>query len=159
MPECAAGRLPCASTRLTSSARASARAPWWGQYQREAGTVKTLLGDEVDALFVKGSGWNLGTIEPAGFPAVDLAHMRRVAAVPTLSDEAMVNEQRTHLFDAASPNPSIETLVHAVIDATYVDHSHADAILALTNHPEGERRVREALGSDIVPVDYVKSVV
>ncbi|MGC6513636.1 MAG: bifunctional aldolase/short-chain dehydrogenase [Myxococcota bacterium] len=120
------------------------------------GTVKTLLGDEVDALFVKGSGWNLGTIEPAGFPAVDLAHMRRVAAVPTLSDEAMVNEQRTHLFDAASPNPSIETLVHAVIDATYVDHSHADAILALTNHPEGERYVREALGSDIVLVDYVK---
>lgn len=119
-------------------------------------TYRTLLGDDVEALYVKGSGWNLGDIEPQGFPAVDLAHMRRVVQMPTLRDEDMVNEQRTHMFDAGAPNPSIETLLHAFFPARFVDHSHANAILALTNHPEGVEYVREALGSDICIVPYVK---
>lgn len=119
-------------------------------------SIHTIVGDDVDALFVKGSGWNLGDIEPQGFPGVDLAYLRRLIAVPDLSDEAMVNGQRTHMFDASAPNPSIETLLHAFFPAKFVDHTHADAILALTNHPEGEQHVRDALGTDICLVPYVK---
>ncbi|MCB9681728.1 MAG: bifunctional aldolase/short-chain dehydrogenase [Alphaproteobacteria bacterium] len=118
--------------------------------------VTTLLGDTVEALYIKGSGWDLASIEPQGFPAVDCAHMRRVVRLEQLTDEAMVNEQRTHMFDAASPNPSIETLLHAFFPARFVDHTHADAILALTNHPEGEAYVRQALGDGLCIVPYVK---
>lgn len=119
-------------------------------------THSDLFGESVDALYVKGSGWNLGDIEPPGLPGLDLAYLRRVVALPELTDEAMVNAQRTHLFDSSSPNPSIETLLHAAMPAKFVDHSHADAILALTNHPDGERYVREALGDDVLLVPYVK---
>src|SRR5947199_6107653 len=119
------------------------------------GTVTTLLGDRVEALFVKGSGWDLDTIEPPGLPAVDLAHLRRLRALPELSDEEMVNQLRTHLFDASAPNPSVETLLHAFLPHAFIDHTHADAILALTNQPDGAKLVEKALGDRLVVVPYV----
>src|SRR5213592_3082922 len=112
------------------------------------GTVTTLVGDRVDALFVKGSGWELDAIEPPGLPAVDLQHLRKLRALRELSDEEMVNQLRTHLFDAGAPNPSVETLLHAFLPHAFIDHTHADAILALTNQPDGAERIREALGND-----------
>lgn len=120
------------------------------------GEVTDVLGDRIPALFVKGSGWDLGTIEPQGFPAVQLEHLRRMCRLPALSDEVMINEQRTHLFEASAPNPSIEALLHAFLPQRFVDHSHADAILLLTNHPDGEAHVRAALGDDVLLVPYVK---
>src|SRR3989475_171511 len=119
------------------------------------GTVTTLVGERVEALFVKGSGWNLDAIEPPGLPAVDLAHLRKLRALRELSDEEMVNQLRTHLFDAGAPNPSVETLLHAFLPHTFIDHTHADAILALTNQPDGARLTREALGDRVVVVPYV----
>jgi rhamnulose-1-phosphate aldolase/alcohol dehydrogenase len=119
-------------------------------------TVRDLYGDPVEVVCVKGSGWDLATIEPAGFPAVRLEPMRRLCRLDRLSDEAMVNEQRVQMLDAGAPNPSIETLLHAFFPAKYVDHTHADAILALTNHPDGEANVRAALGEDVCVVPYVK---
>src|SRR5438132_3347495 len=116
---------------------------------------RTLLGDEVEALCVKGSGWDLDSIEPPGFPALDLAWLRRLRKLEALSDEEMVNQLRTHLFDAAAPNPSVETLLHAFLPHTFIDHTHADAILALTNQPDGARLIREALGDRVVVVPYV----
>src|SRR5213596_285375 len=74
------------------------------------GTMTTLVGERVEALFVKGSGWDLVAIEPPGLPAVDLVHLRKLRALAELSDEEMVNQLRTHLFDAGAPNPSVETL-------------------------------------------------
>ncbi|MCA9495186.1 MAG: bifunctional aldolase/short-chain dehydrogenase, partial [Myxococcales bacterium] len=115
------------------------------------------LGDTLDALFVKGSGWDLASIEPQGFSPVDLAYVRRLRALPALSDEDMVDAQRTHLLRGDAPAPSIETLLHAFLPAAVVDHSHADAIVALTNRPDGEARVRDALGSDVIVVPYVKA--
>jgi rhamnose utilization protein RhaD (predicted bifunctional aldolase and dehydrogenase) len=82
---------------------------------------------------VKGSGWDLDSIEPPGFPALDLAWLRRLRKLDALSDEEMVNQFRTHLFDASAPNPSVETLPNAFLPHTFIDHTHADAILALTN--------------------------
>jgi rhamnulose-1-phosphate aldolase/alcohol dehydrogenase len=116
---------------------------------------RNLLGDEVEALCVKGSGWDLDSIEPPGFPALDLAWLRRLRKLEALSDEEMVNQLRTHLFDASAPNPSVETLLHAFLPHTFIDHTHADAILALTNQPDGAGLIREALGGEVVIVPYV----
>jgi rhamnulose-1-phosphate aldolase/alcohol dehydrogenase len=121
------------------------------------GTVTTLVGDRVEALFVKGSGWDLDAIEPPGLPAVDLAHLRRLRALRELSDEEMVNQLRTHLFDAGAPNPSVETLLHAFLPHRFIDHTHADIALVLTNQPrdEAEALVRDAFGARWAIVPYI----
>ena len=115
-----------------------------------------VYGDEVDVCCVKGSGWDLATIEPKGHPAVRLDGARRLLEVPNLSDEDMVSTLRSLLLDQEAPNPSIEALLHAFLPATFVDHSHADAILVLTNHADARSRVAAALGPDVVCLDYVK---
>ena len=116
---------------------------------------ENLLGDKVEALCVKGSGWDLDSIEPPGFPALDLAWLRRLRKLEALSDEEMVNQLRTHLFDASAPNPSVETLLHAFLPHAFIDHTHADAILALTNQPDGANMIEKALGDRLVVVPYV----
>src|ERR671934_1279637 len=116
---------------------------------------ETLLGDRAEALCVKGSGWDLDSIEPQGFPALDLSYLRRLRKLESLSDEEMVNQLRTHLFDASAPNPSVETLLHAFLPHVFIDHTHADAILALTNQPDGTPLIRQALGPSVVIVPYV----
>ncbi|MCG3173201.1 MAG: hypothetical protein GMKNLPBB_01379 [Myxococcota bacterium] len=117
---------------------------------------RNLLGDEVPALYVKGSGSSLDKVEPRDLPGVDLRYLQRLRGLSSLTDEEMVNQLRTHLFDAAAPNPSIEALLHAFLPPKFVDHSHADAILCLTNRPEGERWVREAMGDEVAIVSYIK---
>lgn len=119
------------------------------------GEFTDLLGARVPAIFVKGSGWNLDSIEPPGFPGLDLEYLKKLRALPALSDEEMVNQLRTHMFDASGPNPSVETLLHAFLPHEFVDHSHADAILALTNRPDGEAVVRELYGDRVGIVRYV----
>jgi rhamnulose-1-phosphate aldolase/alcohol dehydrogenase len=118
-------------------------------------SFRTILGDEVPALYVKGSGSSLDRLEPRDLPALDLAYLLRLRGLPTLSDEEMVNQLRTHLFDASAPNPSVETLLHAFLPHRFVDHSHADAVLVLTNQPEGDRHVREALGDEVLVLPFV----
>ncbi|MCK6553753.1 bifunctional aldolase/short-chain dehydrogenase [Candidatus Binatia bacterium] len=123
-------------------------------------SVKTsrtdVLGETVAAIFVKASGRDLATIEPEGHCGLDLGYLRRLRALPELDDDAMANQLRTHLLDARSPTPSVETLVHAFVPEKFVDHSHADAILALTNVRNGERAVRAALGDETVVLSYVR---
>ena len=113
------------------------------------------LGDEVDVLCVKGSGWDLGDIEPPGLPAVRLATLARLRALPAMSDEDMVNAQRTRLLDASAPNPSVETLLHAFLPAKFIDHSHADAILSVVDQPEAEELCREIYGDRLAIVPYI----
>ena len=119
------------------------------------GTWRNILGEDVPAIFVKGSGWNLDTIEPPGLPGLDLEYLKRLRALEALSDEEMVNQLRTHMFDASGPNPSVETLLHALLPHKFVDHSHADAILAITNRPDGEALARELFGDRVGIVPYV----
>ncbi len=121
------------------------------------GAVTTLVGERVEALFVKGSGWDLDAIEPPGLPAVDLAHLRKLRTLGELSDEEMVNQLRTHLFDAGAPNPSVETLLHAFLPHRFIDHTHADIALVLTNQPrtEAEQMVHEAFGPRWAIVPYI----
>ena len=122
-------------------------------------SVKTTLrddtGDEVAVLCVKGSGWNLDDIEPAGLPAVRLESLGALRARESLSDEEMVNAQRTRLLDASAPNPSVETLLHAFLPQKFIDHSHADAILALVDQPAAEEICREVFGDSLAIVPYI----
>ncbi|MFQ5508975.1 MAG: bifunctional aldolase/short-chain dehydrogenase [Leptospirillia bacterium] len=120
------------------------------------GTATDVLGNDVEVLYVKGSGWDLGTIEAPGFPAVRMDHLRELRHVPALSDADMVNTQKTHMMDAASPNPSIETLLHAFLPHKFVDHTHADAVVALTDIRNGEDAVRELYGDSMAIVPYVQ---
>ena len=115
----------------------------------------TLLGEEVEAIYVKGSGWNLDSLEPAGLPALDLSYLRRLRSLSALSDEEMVNQLRTHLFKSSAPNPSVETLLHAFLPQRFVDHSHADAILAITNQPDGDEIAAQVLGKDAIVLPYI----
>jgi rhamnose utilization protein RhaD (predicted bifunctional aldolase and dehydrogenase)/NAD(P)-dependent dehydrogenase (short-subunit alcohol dehydrogenase family) len=120
------------------------------------GSHRNVFGQETPALFMKASGFNLGTIEPEGHTALDLEYLKRLCALSELSDDAMASEFQTHRLVANAAAPSIETLSHAYIPAKYIDHTHADAILVLTNQPEGDKLIREALGEGVALVDYVK---
>ncbi len=116
--------------------------------------ARDLLGEDVDVLCVKGSGWDMGAIEPAGLPAVRLEPLRRLRALSSLSDEDMVNYQRINLLDSSAPNPSVETLLHAFLPHKFVEHTHSTAVLALTDQPEGEVIAREVFGDRMACVPY-----
>ncbi|MDH5751680.1 MAG: bifunctional aldolase/short-chain dehydrogenase [Deltaproteobacteria bacterium] len=119
------------------------------------GRARDPLGAEVDVLYVKGSGWDLATIEPQGFPAVRLEPLLGLRQVAGMSDEEMVNVLRTNLLDASAPNPSVEALLHAFLPHRFVDHTHADAILALVDQPDPEARCREAFGDRLAVLEFV----
>jgi rhamnose utilization protein RhaD (predicted bifunctional aldolase and dehydrogenase) len=113
------------------------------------------IGIEVPVLCVKGSGWDLGSIEPAGLPAVRLESLGALRDRNVLCDEDMVNAQRTRLIDSTSPNPSVETLLHGFLPHKFIDHSHADAILALVDQVDAEALCREVYGDRLAVVPYV----
>ena len=118
-------------------------------------TVRDLLGRDVEVLCVKGSGWDLAAIEPPGLPAVRLAALRELRQLDTLSDQAMVNAVRGALLDSSSPNPSVETLLHAFLPHAFVDHTHANAILTLADQADPEPVVRAALGDDVLVLPWI----
>jgi len=119
-------------------------------------TVMTdLVGDKVEVLCVKGSGWDMGNIEPAGLPAVKLAPLQKLTALRDLSDEEMVNVQRCNLMDSASPNPSVETLLHAFLPHKFIDHTHANAVLSLVDQTDAEKLCREVYGDRMALVPYI----
>jgi len=123
-------------------------------------SVKTesfnLHDEKVQVVCVKGSGWDLAAIEPQGFPALHLAPLLNLQKLKNLTDEDMVNAQRCQMLDAAAPNPSIETLLHAFIPHRFIDHTHANAILSLTNQPDGDALIKKIFGSSMGIVPYIK---
>jgi rhamnose utilization protein RhaD (predicted bifunctional aldolase and dehydrogenase)/NAD(P)-dependent dehydrogenase (short-subunit alcohol dehydrogenase family) len=118
-------------------------------------TMNDLLGEEVDVLCVKGSGWDMAAIEPAGLPAVRLAPLRKLRRRQALSDEEMVRVQRANLLDPCAPNPSVETLLHAFLPHTYVDHTHSTAVLSLADQPDGAARCSDLYGRRLGLVPYI----
>jgi rhamnulose-1-phosphate aldolase/alcohol dehydrogenase len=118
-------------------------------------TAKDQLGETVEVLHVKGSGWDMATIEPAGLPAVRLAPLKKLRGLAALSDEEMVNVQRCNLLDSMAPNPSVETLLHAFLPHRFIDHTHANAVLALSDQPNGDEICREIYGARMAIVPYI----
>ncbi len=117
--------------------------------------TKNKVNEYVNVLYVKGSGWDLDTLEPPGLPGVLLDHLLKLRKLDFLTDEDMINEQRTHLLDASSPNPSVETLLHAFLPHKFIDHSHADASLIIANQPNAEKICKDIYGNKIGIVPYI----
>lgn len=117
--------------------------------------ASNLLGEIETLLYVKGSGWDLATIEAAGFAPVQLNHLLKLARLPRLSDPDMVNELKTHLSNASAPTPSVEAILHAILPYKYVDHTHADAVITVTNTRQGLNRIRDIYGDQVVVIPYV----
>src|SRR5881396_2193395 len=122
-------------------------------------SVKTvtsdLLDEEVEVLCVKGSGWDMAAIEPAGLPAVRLAPLRKLRGRAALADEDMVRIQRANLIDPGAPNPSVETLLHAFLPHKFVDHTHSTAVLSLADQPAGEALCAEVYGQRMGYLPYI----
>lgn len=117
--------------------------------------VRDVLGKNIDVLCVKGSGWDLRTLEPPGLPAIRLSEIKELARLNVLSDEEMVNEQRSNLLDSTAPNPSVETLLHAFLPHKFIDHTHANAVLTLCDQAGGEELCREVYGDRMGYVPYI----
>ncbi|HEY8874170.1 MAG TPA: class II aldolase/adducin family protein, partial [Stellaceae bacterium] len=122
-------------------------------------SVKTvlpdLLGDPAEVLCIKGSGWDMAKIEPAGLPALRLAPLARLLARNALSDADMVRILRANLIDPGAPNPSVETLLHAFLPHKFVDHTHASAVLSLADQPDAAERIADLYGSRVGIVPYI----
>ncbi|MEA3522383.1 MAG: class II aldolase/adducin family protein [Campylobacterota bacterium] len=108
-----------------------------------------------NVLHVKGSGWNLDTIKEAGFSPVDLDVLIKMATREHLSDTQMVAEQREALKNPEAPNPSIEAILHAIIPFDFVDHTHADAVVSISNTPDGKERISKLYGENMLIIDYI----
>ena len=117
--------------------------------------IKDIDGSEYNVLCVKGSGWDMADIEPAGLPAVKLYPLLAMKKKKYLSDEDMVSFQKKNLINIKSPNPSVETFLHAFLPFKYVDHTHADAILNVTNRPQGLNFCKKIFGNKVSVVPYV----
>lgn len=117
--------------------------------------VNNLFGEEEDVLYVKGSGWDLATIEAQGFPAVRMDVLLKLVQLPALSDTDMVKTQMAAMLDPTSPAPSVEAILHAILPFQYVDHSHADALITISNSLNGEQSIRDLYGDRLLIIPYV----
>ena len=116
-------------------------------------SVKTfsenLFGKKLSVLCVKGSGWDLATIEPEGHPAVKLDPLIKLKELDSLSDEDMVSIQRQNLINPKSPNPSVETLLHAFLPYKFIDHTHSISILSLADQPNSKEICEKIYGDEL----------
>ncbi|WP_353650122.1 bifunctional aldolase/short-chain dehydrogenase [Nakamurella sp. A5-74] len=121
-------------------------------------SVKTaaldVTGVEIEVLHVKGSGYDLASIPAAGFVPLRISRLRELLQLERMTDPQMVNELRCARLDASAPDPSVEALLHALLPFPAVQHSHADAIVTLTNLADGEDVVRRVFGDELVVVPY-----
>jgi rhamnose utilization protein RhaD (predicted bifunctional aldolase and dehydrogenase)/NAD(P)-dependent dehydrogenase (short-subunit alcohol dehydrogenase family) len=118
-------------------------------------TIPDFFGDPQEIIYVKGSGWDLGAIEAPGFAPVRMSTPLRLVERQYLSDSDMVKSLRAALLEPNAPTPSVETILHAIIPLRFVDHTHADALVTLTNTPNGAERIRELYGPNLLIIPYV----
>lgn len=114
-----------------------------------------VFGKSRDTLYVKGSGWDLKTIEAPGFAPCDLAYLQKLATLDSLSDSEMMRQLRLSLLDPGAPTPSVEAILHAIIPFRYVDHTHTDAVVAVSNTPDGEAHLRAIFDGDVLILPYI----
>jgi rhamnose utilization protein RhaD (predicted bifunctional aldolase and dehydrogenase)/NAD(P)-dependent dehydrogenase (short-subunit alcohol dehydrogenase family) len=119
-------------------------------------TRTTLDGDEEDLLLVKASGCDLASIDESGFVPLRLRSVQRLARLERLGDVEMASELRAAAIAPDGRTPSVEALLHGIVPHAFVDHTHADAVIALTNTPSGERHAARAFGDAAAIVPYVR---
>lgn len=116
-------------------------------------SVKSSVNGE-EILFVKGSGWDLVSIKEEGFAPVKMATLLEMAKLESLSDTAMVAGQKEAMIEKSAPNPSVEAILHALIPFKVVDHTHADAIVTISNSKQGQMHIK-ALYPNFLIIPYV----
>jgi len=116
-------------------------------------SVKSMVNGE-EILYVKGSGWDLISIKAEGFAPVKMCTLLEMAALETLSDSDMVRQQKAAMIDKDAPNPSVEAILHAIIPFKVVDHTHADAIVTISNSKNGLKLIEELFPNFLV-IPYV----
>ena len=117
-----------------------------------------ITGQDREAIFVKGSGWDMGSLEVPGLTPLDLPRLKQLLELRELSDVDMMRELSAAKLDPGSPNPSVETLLHAFIPFRAVQHSHADVIVTLTNLAgmnAPDEVVRNIFGDEVIVIPYV----
>ncbi len=117
-------------------------------------TAQDFFGREVEVLYVKGSGWDLGSIEAAGFAPLRLHETKLLAERDSLTDTEMAKQLRAILLDQTAPSPSVESILHASVPHRYVDHTHTDSVVTLSNNPRGEELIAE-LFPDCIVLPYI----
>jgi rhamnose utilization protein RhaD (predicted bifunctional aldolase and dehydrogenase)/NAD(P)-dependent dehydrogenase (short-subunit alcohol dehydrogenase family) len=114
-----------------------------------------LFGESEDILYVKGSGWDLATIEAEGFAPVKMDMLLKMAKLDELSDADMVKYQRLAMTNPSAPNPSVEAILHALIPFKFVDHTHTDAVVTITNTEDAEDKIKEIYGDRVLVIPYI----
>ena len=107
-----------------------------------------------DTLYVKGSGWDLVSIKKEGFSPVNLKTLQDMVKLESLSDTQMVKSQKEAMSDKSAPNPSVEAILHAIIPFKFVDHTHSDAIVTITNSKNGKELITKLFPNFLI-VPYV----
>lgn len=115
------------------------------------------LGDTHEVLYIKGSGQDLKTITAKGFSVLRLATLQKIAAQEHLEDLELVRLQQAAMIDYPVPTPSLEAVLHAIIPYTYVDHTHADAVVTITNTINGKDQIRNLFGQEVLIIPYVQA--
>lgn len=118
-------------------------------------TATNLFGEIEEILYVKGSGWDLATIEAEGFAPVKMEMLLKMAELKELSDTDMVKYQRLAMTNPSAPNPSVEAILHAIIPFKFVDHTHTDAVVTITNTQGGEDKIKELYGERVLVIPYI----
>lgn len=118
-------------------------------------TESDLFGEPEERIYIKGSGANLATVGADGFTSMRLIQTGRLADLPTLSDPEMANALATYKIRADAPAPSVESVLHAAIPGKFVLHTHADAVVTISNTPSGEKYIRDIYGKRALIVPYV----
>jgi rhamnose utilization protein RhaD (predicted bifunctional aldolase and dehydrogenase)/NAD(P)-dependent dehydrogenase (short-subunit alcohol dehydrogenase family) len=118
-------------------------------------TLRDIFGEEQEILYVKGSGWDLKTIEEPGFAPARLEVLKRLGGLATMTDTEMTRELKASMVDPAAPSPSVEAILHALIPLKFVDHTHTDAVVAISNTPDGEQVLAEIYGERVLILPYI----
>ncbi len=118
-------------------------------------TVIDIFSTPQEILYVKGSGWDLKTIEAAGYSPARLDYLQSLATLPELNDIQMMKQLRVSLLEPNAPTPSVEAILHAIIPLKFVDHTHADAVVSISNNALGEEYLRQIYGDEILILPYI----
>jgi rhamnose utilization protein RhaD (predicted bifunctional aldolase and dehydrogenase)/NAD(P)-dependent dehydrogenase (short-subunit alcohol dehydrogenase family) len=115
---------------------------------------ENIFGEVEDILYVKGSGWDLKTIETAGFSSAKLDVLLKLGGLPSMTDTEMTRELKASLTDPGGPSPSVEAILHALIPLKFVDHTHTDAVVAISNTENGESLLAEIYGQSVLILPF-----
>ncbi|MEZ0162448.1 MULTISPECIES: bifunctional aldolase/short-chain dehydrogenase [Streptomyces althioticus group] len=118
--------------------------------------VDPVTGRDVELMWVKGSGGDLGTLTEGGLAVLRLDRLRALVDVyPGVErEDAMVGAFDYCLHGKGGAAPSIDTAMHGLVDAAHVDHLHPDSGIALACAADGEKLTAECFGDTVVWVPW-----